>query len=889
MAKLYNDLRAAHGDREKQDRLILDTYGQLKEADQHLLEEAFGEQNFRRFNSKDIDENAKKLHQFTDEQIEDLKKQEEAFADTAAAAKKFATEIELSFSKPMKEASEAVGEFIREHGKDMKDFLAEVAADLKSADWADFAKGIGKAATEAKKFVDTFGGIETLEGLAALKYGGVPGLAAFAAFKALQPSPLNKNEDELERQKKLGINQPPTIDLHGAAPSVLDKNPTGGGFHFFKENKPPSIWEYETPPAEKMSLRGRIPDIPKPGMDGLQRAAYRTGEETPGAEIRAEGTVYRATMRGTAEGSRIGVLNAFHELEDEKRRGAGIQTAAYHPGGAAGEGGLGGGYGGLGGGPGGGGAGGGLGGGAGVAPGKVTQAEHAARGAILGGKVREHAKAMREAANVPAGRIGAKDAYNLIKQAGGTDEEAYTMAGIALAESSGNRRSANLKGEHSLGLWQINLRAHSLRKFGLTDEQQLFDPLTNARAALQLKRARGNYLDWSAYKSGAYRKYLPKPGDVAHSGTPQPHDYARIMPHDRHTPGDRLGGYENFREALGLARGSPAHLPPLESRKQASETMTPAEINAWNEAHKYGTGPGQIAPPHGASLHDHLAASRAARAAHGHHGLIEGAYGGQPYTRAEPGGPESAAGYRAEGGDVFAQHPYIVGEKGPELFIPGRKGHILAHDKAVNFGQIALDTMHQLQKDFGLKRHQALGAVANLGYESHAFQWMKQRLKGGNEWLSQKAGRGWAQWSGKRHQQFIDYAFQQGLGPDSPEANYGFLKHELGGEFRHVIQRLRHARSLVAATRIFEQDYEGAGKPHLGARLTFAKHLDLLDNARKAGMIGAQPQKVTGEASMRIDLRGFPKGTKTKTEMSGMFSKIRVARGRAMPLANMES
>jgi len=48
MANLYNALRAAKGDREKQDRLILDTYEKLQEADQHLLEEAFGEQNFRR-------------------------------------------------------------------------------------------------------------------------------------------------------------------------------------------------------------------------------------------------------------------------------------------------------------------------------------------------------------------------------------------------------------------------------------------------------------------------------------------------------------------------------------------------------------------------------------------------------------------------------------------------------------------------------------------------------------------------------------------------------------------------------------------------------------------------------------------------------------------------
>jgi hypothetical protein len=34
------------------------------------------------------------------------------------------------------------------------------------------------------------------------------------------------------------------------------------------------------------------------------------GGETPGAEIRQEAVITRATMRGTAEGSRIGVLNA---------------------------------------------------------------------------------------------------------------------------------------------------------------------------------------------------------------------------------------------------------------------------------------------------------------------------------------------------------------------------------------------------------------------------------------------------------------------------------------------------------------------------------------------------------------------------------------------------
>jgi hypothetical protein len=55
------------------------------------------------------------------------------------------------------------------------------------------------------------------------------------------------------------------------------------------------------------------------------------GGQTPGAEIRAEAAVFRATMRGTAEGSRIGVLNAFREWMDERRRAAsgGIQNASY--------------------------------------------------------------------------------------------------------------------------------------------------------------------------------------------------------------------------------------------------------------------------------------------------------------------------------------------------------------------------------------------------------------------------------------------------------------------------------------------------------------------------------------------------------------------------------
>ena len=43
-------------------------------------------------------------------------------------------------------------------------------------------------------------------------------------------------------------------------------------------------------------------------------------------------------------------------------------------------------------------------------------------------------------------------------------------------------------------------------------------------------------------------------------------------------------------------------------------------------------------------------------------------------------GPDFAAlGFRAKGGPVSAGSPYMVGERGPELFVPNQSGHIRAN------------------------------------------------------------------------------------------------------------------------------------------------------------------------------------------------------------------
>jgi hypothetical protein len=65
--------------------------------------------------------------------------------------------------------------------------------------------------------------------------------------------------------------------------------------------------------------------------------------------------------------------------------------------------------------------------------------------------------------------------------------------------------------------------------------------------------------------------------------------------------------------------------------------------------------------------------------------------------------------------------------------------------------------------------------------------------------------------------------------------------------------------------------------------------VDLLSHARRAGVFGPAEHKVTGDASVRIDLAGFPRGTKTKADITGLFKEVKINRGRALPTASQES
>lgn len=106
--------------------------------------------------------------------------------------------------------------------------------------------------------------------------------------------------------------------------------------------------------------------------------------------------------------------------------------------------------------------------------------------------------------------------YNLAKDAGFDDSQATIMAGIALAESQGNPNAHNPKPpDDSYGLWQINMIGKNGPErrawFGISNNKQLFDPKTNARAAKIIYDKQG-FKAWSTYNNGHYKTAVDQAG-----------------------------------------------------------------------------------------------------------------------------------------------------------------------------------------------------------------------------------------------------------------------------------------------------------------------------------------------------------------------------------------
>lgn len=91
-------------------------------------------------------------------------------------------------------------------------------------------------------------------------------------------------------------------------------------------------------------------------------------------------------------------------------------------------------------------------------------------------------------------------------------DDTNTMVGICYAESGGDPSKHNsTPPDDSYGLWQINMLGSMgpdrRKKFGISNNNQLFDPATNAHAAHIIYKDQGLNA-WTTYTRGTYLKYM---------------------------------------------------------------------------------------------------------------------------------------------------------------------------------------------------------------------------------------------------------------------------------------------------------------------------------------------------------------------------------------------
>lgn len=124
--------------------------------------------------------------------------------------------------------------------------------------------------------------------------------------------------------------------------------------------------------------------------------------------------------------------------------------------------------------------------------------------------------------------------YDAARSAGFDPHQAVTWTAIAMAESGGRTGALNDKGEYSVGLWQINVRADSSRA---TKWGDLSSPEGNARAAYAISRQGRDMAPWTTTHdrnkgSGAdYRSYLGKvEKEIGIAGDPRGvHGYGSVL------------------------------------------------------------------------------------------------------------------------------------------------------------------------------------------------------------------------------------------------------------------------------------------------------------------------------------------------------------------------
>lgn len=122
---------------------------------------------------------------------------------------------------------------------------------------------------------------------------------------------------------------------------------------------------------------------------------------------------------------------------------------------------------------------------------------------------------------------------DILRQAGFTGRGLQIAIAVAMAESGGSATAHNpdaSTGDNSYGIFQINMLGamgpERRRQYGLASNDQLYDPLTNAKIAFAMSNGGTNWQPWSTTHVGrhgeapAYLKYMGTSGAADTGGTP---------------------------------------------------------------------------------------------------------------------------------------------------------------------------------------------------------------------------------------------------------------------------------------------------------------------------------------------------------------------------------
>ncbi len=135
-------------------------------------------------------------------------------------------------------------------------------------------------------------------------------------------------------------------------------------------------------------------------------------------------------------------------------------------------------------------------------------------------------------------------------------------------------------------------------------------------------------------------------------------------------------------------------------------------------------------------------------------------------------------------------------------------------------GAIGQRLVSDLARDFNLTPEQAAGVAGNLAHETGGFKHMQEispMIPGS------RGGYGFAQWTGPRRKAFEAWTAQNGLDPNSYEANYGFLAHELKNTPEGaVLGPLSQAQTPDQAAAVFSDQFLRPGIPNMDSRTAYA-------------------------------------------------------------------